>query len=266
MSDARDPVNLPAIIAHRGASGDAPENTLAALNLAADQGASCVEIDVSISADGVAFVHHDDTLDRCTSGKGLLCEHDAAELDQLDAGKGMPGFTGQALPRLSAVLELLVARELGLNLEIKPRAGLELPTVTAICELVQQYWPASLPLVFSSFNWESLEMAARSLPQVPRGLLVDAVPDNWPELISRYQCRNIHCNGATLERSRIRDMRQAGIGIYCYTVNDEALADRLFAIDELRSEHARPGPGESQAGVHGIFTDFPRRLAAHLAA
>ncbi len=247
MADDSGPALLARIIAHRGASGDAPENTLAALSLAADHGASCVEIDVSISADHVPFVHHDDNLDRCTNGTGLLCERSAAELDQLDASKGMADFHGEPLPRLSAVFELLEARGLGLNLEIKPRRGLETETVEAICALIEKRWPSHLPLVFSSFNWQSLAIARESLPRIPRALLVGGIPDDWQPRMAEFGCRNIHCDGAVLTPQQTAELRAADVGIYCYTINDVEKARALL-----------------DAGAHGVFTDYPRHLADHL--
>ena len=247
MAVVSGPALLARIIAHRGASGDAPENTLAALSLAADHGASCVEIDVSISADHVPFVHHDDKLDRCTTGTGLLCEHNAAELDQLDASKGMADFHGEPLPRLSAVLELLEARGLGLNLEIKPRRGLETETVEAICARIEKRWPSHLPLVFSSFSWQSLAIARERLPQIPRALLVGDIPDDWQLRIAEFGCRNIHCDGAVLTPEQTAELRAATVGVYCYTVND---------VDQARAL--------LNAGAHGVFTDYPKLLAEHL--
>ena len=247
MADVSGPALLARIIAHRGASGDAPENTLAALSLAADHGASCVEIDVSISADHIPFVHHDDKLDRCTSGTGLLCERRATELDQLDASNGMADFLGEPLPRLSAVFELLKARGLGLNLEIKPRRGLETQTVEAICALIEKRWPSYLPLVFSSFSWSSLAIARKTLPQIPRALLVGGIPDDWQAQLTEYGCRNIHCDGAVLTPQQTAELRAADVGIYCYTINDVDQAKALL-----------------DAGVHGVFTDYPKRLAEYL--
>lgn len=247
MTDAAGPAFLAPIIAHRGASGDAPENTLAALSLAADHGAVCVEIDVSISRDQVPFVHHDDTLGRCTNGSGLLCEHMAADLDQLSASAGMAGYEGEPLPRLSAVIDLLQARGLGLNLEIKPRKGLELPTVEAICRMIEERWPSHLPLVFSSFSKSSLAAAMHRLPEVPRGLLTGAIPVDWKSQMSELDCRNIHCDGTVLTPLQIRQLLEANAGIYCYTINEPARARTLL-----------------DSGVHGVFTDFPKRLAASL--
>lgn len=231
---------LARIIAHRGASADAPENTLSALRLAAEQGARCVEIDVSISADGIAYVHHDAQLQRCTNGHGLLCEHTAAQLDLLSAGNNMSGFDGEPLPRLSAVIDLLVGHKLGLNLEIKPYDGLEQQTVNAIHAELKGNWPSELPLVFSSFNHTSIEMARKSMPDIARAPLVGAVPDDWKLLMQRYDAQNLHCAENMLTEEKARQVTDAGYGLYCYTVNDAEKAKTLF-----------------DWGVHGIFTDYP---------
>lgn len=236
---------LAPVIAHRGASGMAPENTLAALALAAEQGASHVEIDVSISLDGVPFVHHDDTLERCTNGTGNLCDRTAAELDALTADQGLEGFTGEPLPRLEAVITLLESRGVGLNLEIKPKAGLEIQTTEAICACVEYYWPSGLSLVFSSFERSCLEMARQLLPGVPRALLVGPVPDDWQQQLDQYQCHNLHCAANALKPDAASAIEQAGVGLYCYTVNDVEQASRLWAM-----------------GVSGVFTDYPARLLA----
>ena len=247
MNDANGPAWLAKVIAHRGASGEAPENTLAALTLAVDQGATCVEIDVSISSDHIPFVHHDDTLDRCTNGSGLLSEHSASELDKLDASKGMSSYAGEALPRLSSVIALLSQRSVGLNLEIKPQEGLEAETVDAICSMIETEWPSDLPLVFSSFSQVSLKLTKERLPNIARGLLVEELPDNWQALIELYGCRNIHCDGKALTAKQAQLLSHANLGVYCYTVNDSEAAKTLLA-----------------SGVHGVFTDYPERLIQSL--
>lgn len=231
------------IIAHRGASGDAPENTLGALALAAEHGAVCVEIDVSISADNIPFVHHDDTLERCTSGSGLLSALNASDLDLLTAGKGMAGYENEPLPRLSAVIELLVNHDLGLNLEIKPQKGLEERTCHAITEIMLDQWPEHLPLVFSSFSEQSLACARDMAPEIPRGLLVEEIPPNVEELVDRYRCQNVHCDGKRLDRETATRIKSLDLGLYCYTVNSIDKAKTLFEF-----------------GADGIFTDYPKRL------
>ena len=234
---------LARFIAHRGASGEAPENTLGALLLAARQGATCVEIDVSISADGVPFVHHDHSLERCTNGEGLLCEHDARDLDRLSAGSNTTGFDNEPLPRLDAVLTLLIEHRLGLNLEIKPYQGLERKTVDAIANALRDTWPSDLPLVLSSFNHDCLELSRDCQPDVAIAPLVGAIPDTWQTLMKRYDAQNLHCAENALNPELAREVVDAGFGLYCYTVNDTERAQTLF-----------------DSGVHGIFTDYPRRF------
>lgn len=243
------PLLLAPVIAHRGASADAPENTLGAIRLAADQGARCIEIDVSISRDDVPFVHHDATLDRCTNGAGRLCDHDAAALDRLSAANGHPAWQGESLPRLTAVVELCRERQLGLNLEIKPVAGLERRTATAICAALSTQWPEDLPFVFSSFSTEALDAARACWPDAARALLVGPVPDDWEARLVRHACRNLHCAGSGLTAEIARPLITAGVGLYCYTVNDAARARELLAM-----------------GVHGVFTDHPGALLAALPA
>ena len=253
------PALLAPVVAHRGASGGAPENTLGAIRLAAEQGARCVEIDVSISRDDVPYVHHDETLDRCTSGKGRLCERSAEELDALTADRRAIGtgeesvdtsrWLGEPLPRLAAAIALCDELGLGLNLEIKPAGGLEERTARAICPLIERYWPARLPFVFSSFSTLALDAARSALPDAARALLVGQVPADWRSRLARHGCRNLHCDGHRLDTATARALRAAGAGLYCYTVNDPELGRRL--IDD---------------GVHGVITDHPGRMLAALAS
>jgi len=238
-----EPAPLANVIAHRGASGNAPENTLAAISLAHRDGAKCVEIDASISRDNVPFVHHDDYLDRCTNGTGYLCAHDAATLDNLVADAGMHKYSGEPLPRLSAAIALLSSLQMGLNLEIKPTPGLEEPTALAICNTIRNTWPGDLPLVLSSFSRESLAVARDALPGAARALIVCAVPDDWHDQTQRLQCRNLHTAAPLLEENQAKSIITSGLGLYCFTVNEVDEARKLLAL-----------------GVNGVFTDYPARL------
>ena len=248
------PALLAPVIAHRGASGIAPENTLAALELAAEQGAECIEMDVSISADGVPFVHHDFTLRRCTNGRGYLCSHTAAHLDtliadKLFAKKGIHDFSRETLPRLSAALSTVAAHGMGLNIEIKPTPGLEIPTAEAVCQTVKTHWQGSpeLPLVISSFSKDVLYVARKLLPNVPRALLVCAIPQDWQAQVKALGCRNIHCAAELADAQTLEAMRQYGLGIYCFTVNSVRTAKHLFTI-----------------GAHGVISNYPGQMLAEL--
>jgi len=242
-----EPAKLARVIAHRGASGSAPENTLAAIALAHKGGAKCVEIDASISSDKVPFVHHDDYLDRCTNGSGYLCAHNAAKLDQLVADAGMDDYSGEPLPRLSAAIALLSDLQMGLNLEIKPTPGLEKPTALAVCDAIRDSWPSDLPLVLSSFSRESLAVARDALPGAARALIVCAVPEDWRHQTQQLQCRNLHTAAPLLDEQQAKDITESGLGLYCFTVNDIDQAKKLLAY-----------------GVDGVFSDYPEELLRQL--
>ena len=112
------------IVAHRGASRAAPENTLAAFRLASRQGARWLEFDVSLLGDGTPVLHHDKTLDRCTNGTGALDRLTAADLAGIDAGSWFGAqFTGEPLATLEQALDLIGELDLSANLEMKPHGA-----------------------------------------------------------------------------------------------------------------------------------------------
>ena len=105
------------IVAHRGASRAAPENTLIAFRLAARQGARWLEFDVSLLGDGTPVLHHDRTLDRCTDGTGRLDRLTAADLAGIDAGRWFGAqYTGEPLATLEQALDLIGELDLSANL------------------------------------------------------------------------------------------------------------------------------------------------------
>ncbi len=108
------------VIAHRGASAYAPENTLAAFSLAADMGAHWFELDCTLTKDGEVIVIHDDTIDRTTGVEGVVAEMTLAELKRYDAGSWFDAkFAGERLPMLGEALDLGKDRRIGVYIEIK---------------------------------------------------------------------------------------------------------------------------------------------------
>ncbi len=241
--------NLSRVVAHRGASADAPENTLSALNLAIEYGANCVEVDAMISKDGVAFLHHDDGLERCTNGRGYVCAASASELDALDASGKHTQFAGEPLPRLSAALDLLIEKKTGLNLEIKPTPGLEQATAAAVVAELEATWPSELPLIISSFSKDALEVAQALLPNAQRALITCAVPPDWENTLKALDCTNFHMAAELLNETDAKAIKAAGYGLYCYTVNEVSQAHRLLDM-----------------GVDGVFTDKPKLLLNEISA
>ena len=230
------------VIAHRGASGYAPENTLAAFRKAAELGAKWVEFDAKLTRDNHAIVMHDDELDRTTDGKGKVADIDLMDLRRLDAGAWFgPEFVGEPIPTLSEVIELLAELGLGANVEIKPCRGREEETAHIVAAQLLEEWPASLPRpLISSFSKPALATAFVVAPEIDRALLLSRIKADWQSQAEMFECRAIHTNQKYLNRTDAEAIRSAGYALRCYTVNDPVQAEMLFGW-----------------GIDGVFSDYP---------
>ncbi|MGE4219912.1 MAG: glycerophosphodiester phosphodiesterase [Alphaproteobacteria bacterium] len=237
---------FPRVIGHRGAAGHAPENTLAGFAKAAALGVRWVEFDVVLSADGVPVLFHDDTLDRTSDGSGPVGLYDFEHLRRLDAGAWFdPAFSGERIPTLDEAIAALAQLGLGANVEIKPSPGRESETGTAVAQRVARDWPAQLPPpILSSFAEASLAAAQDAAPDLPRALLVGALPEDWRARAERLGCGAIHGAQNRLSAADCAAVRAAGFRLLSYTVNDTDTARRLFAW-----------------GVEAVFSDVPDRIA-----
>lgn len=227
------PGSLPRWIAHRGGGSLAPENTLAGIRLAARLGFRAVEFDVMLSADGTPFLIHDETLERTTNGHGLVCATPDRVLRSLDAGQR------ESLPTLTQAAAL--CRELGLlaNVEIKPAAGHETETAEVVARQCAVLWQgAAAPPLISSFSLEALAIARDVAPEIPRGLLFDAVPADWLSQWRDLRGLTLHCNAEHVAPHVLVEANANGIPVLCYTVNCPEQAAELLA-----------------SGVSALFTD-----------
>ncbi|MEO1192005.1 MAG: glycerophosphodiester phosphodiesterase [Pseudomonadota bacterium] len=225
-------MQLPRLMGHRGAAAVAPENTLAGLRAAKDQGVDWVEFDAQLSGDGVPLLLHDDRLHRTTGDRRKIAEVPAAEASRLDAGAWFgPAFAGEPIPLLEEAVALLAALDLQANVEIKPSPGLARETAQACMELLQQHWPKSRPLpLISSFEIAALEEAQRLWPEAPRGYLVKALPQDWQETAERLGCVSVHPWHPGLKPEQVQAIKQAGYQVAAYTVNAPARAAALLAM------------------------------------
>jgi glycerophosphoryl diester phosphodiesterase len=161
----------PIIFAHRGASTDAPENTLASFRLALSQGVDAIELDARLSADGQVVVIHDPTVDRTTNGHGRVAQLSLTELRSLDAGSFFSQkYRGEKIPLLEEVFEA-VGKKNFINVELKNSATLHDQLIEKVCALVKKQG-LEKRVILSSFLASNLKKAKRLLPEVPRGLLV----------------------------------------------------------------------------------------------
>jgi glycerophosphoryl diester phosphodiesterase len=161
------------VVAHRGETFGAPENTMAAFELAAARGADAIELDVQLSSDGIPAVIHDRYLDRTTSGSGPVRSHTWAQLRRLDAGSWYDQrYGGQRIPSLGDVVEWAHQTGIPLLVELKTHPFLDREAV----ELLARELGAgvALPLVLFSADHQLIRDLADALPNVPRGLMVNA--------------------------------------------------------------------------------------------
>ena len=235
----------PWLLAHRAASSHAPENTLAALTLAKEQGARWVEFDVQLTKDGHTVIMHDAKLDRTTDGTGLVIDFTLNELQQLDAGSWLHAkYTGERIPTLHEWLHC--AKELGmsLNLELKASGRNNSALVTAVYAILQQTEYSDLNILVSSFSLSCVRKMAKLDPTIPVAYIVDF----WPFLTWRVikklvpSLYSIHLNHKLVNSRRVHKIHAYDLKVLVYTVDDPTMAEKLF-----------------NEGVDGIFTnDIPQ--------
>lgn len=235
---------LPRIVAHRGYSAVAPENTLATMVSGARAGADFVETDVATSADGVPFILHDNTVDRTTEGTGTLSALQSAYLDSLETGAWFaPAFRGQPLSRLTALLEEVKLGSAELLLEIK---GPE--TRDEVARIVEEVRAAGMldRTLIQSFDENALRYAREADADVRLGLLRGAL-DGDPVAKSReldVVAYNPSWGAISGNVAAIEALNAAGVAVMPYTVNDPG----QWAL--MRDQ-----------GVDGIITDKPGELS-----
>ncbi|WP_423457013.1 glycerophosphodiester phosphodiesterase [Ottowia sp. VDI28] len=219
-------------IAHRGAGKLAPENTLAAFRLGAQHGWRMFECDAKLSADGVLFLLHDNTLERTTSGHGVAGKRPWSELAQLDAGRWHSrAYAGETIPTLENLARWCLANHYFLDIEIKPTPGEEERTGQAVAKLTSHLWQnAATPPLLTSFRPESLLGAMKTAPELPRGLLLDTLWDDWADRARQLQCAAVVCNHALWDPALVAQVKAMGMRCLSYTVNDEWAAERLIAL------------------------------------
>lgn len=238
MTRFASPWPAPRWIAHRGAGKLAPENTLAAFRHGSSLGQRAFECDVKLSADGVAFLLHDDTLDRTSNGSGPAGALPWQALSQLDAGSWQADarWAGEPPPTLQAIARYVLAQGAWLNLEIKPCPGTAGLTGQAVAAQAARLWAgASRPPLLSSFEVDALAAAQAEAPKLPRALLLDTLWDGWQVAADALGCCAVVTHHRLMDAALCAALHAAGRAAMVYTVNDAAEAERLLAcgVDHL---------------------------------
>lgn len=233
----------PRVLAHRGAGTLAPENTLAALRVGHERGFRAVEFDAMVPLDDVPVLMHDATLERTTGAAGAVTARRADELARLDAGAWHSGaFAREPVPLLRQALDYCRARSIWVNVEIKPSPGHEVRTGAVVAQAIARVYADLLrpggddaarldprvPLL-SSFAEEAIVAARGAACDLPRALLVDAVPADWRDRVERLGAVCLNADQKSLSADIARAVKSAGYWLFCYTVNEPERARELLA-------------------------------------
>jgi glycerophosphoryl diester phosphodiesterase len=237
------------LIAHRGYSSEAPENTFAAFDLAIARGYRDIEFDVQLSRDGVPVIIHDETLERTTNGAGLVAEHTIAELAKLDAGSWFAeSFDDQRISSLEDFLDNYKGVA-NLHLEIKssetelPRKIAELLVSTGWAPAMGLNLPWRQRLVVSSYDRDQLLRSIKAMPtQVIYELLVEQVTDESLQWAAANGMRSYHPDGKDITPELVRKARKLKLHVGAWWCTRE-------------EQDIRP---LSQAGVRYAYVDAPR--------
>lgn len=231
-------------IAHRGASGEAPENTLAAFQLAIEQKSDGIELDVHLSADGQIIVCHDATIDRTTDGTGRIAEMTLEQLKLADAGSWFSeSFKGERLPTLDEVFEL-VPELIMINIEVKHALSEAQSIVEPLVECLRRHNRIQ-SVVVSSFDHLTLVKVKEACPETKIGLLYKgSVTDHTGFARSfPYPVYSLHPYFAEIDAEAIRDAIEHGIQVYAWTINQPVYIEQMV-----------------KHGVSGIISDYPTRV------
>lgn len=219
------------IFAHRGASGNYPENTTSAIAAALQAQVDGIELDVQSCADDFVIIH-DSWLDRTTNGQGRVVDTPFSEISKLDAGEG------QHVLNLQQVLEL-IGTQTQINLELKHTFGLD-KLVSTLEQNVAEGIIDREQLLISSFDHHQLKWLKQNLPWVKIGALTASIPLNYAYFAENLHAYSVHLDKNFINHEFVADAKQRGLKVMTYTV------DKQQEIEEMQN-----------LGVDGIFSNYP---------
>lgn len=238
-------------VAHRGASGHAPENTMEAFQKGVEMKADYIEIDVQMTEDGELVVIHDTTVDRTTNGTGKVGDLTLEEIEQLDAGSWFSEvYAGEEVPTFEEVLDAFRGKT-GILIELKAPElypGVEQKVADALNERNMSK-PNNNKIIIQSFNHQSMKKSKELLPNLSHGVLTGGSwADVTEEQLAQFAVYADYFNPTMniVTHELVSDVHEAGMDIYPYTSRSQEQALRLFDLN-----------------VDGIITDYPEHVYYH---
>lgn len=219
------------IFAHRGASAHAPENTLLSIDIALQQQADGIELDIHQHGSEFVIIH-DQWLHRTTNGTGHLSQQTLDEIKRLDAGQG------QSVPTLREAMELIAGR-CELNIEIKGVSDIE-KLLNYTQHWSEQFGFDHQQIIYSSFNHPALAKLKSLSPDTRIGALTANIPLHYAKFASDLHAESVNADVGFLDKKFVQDAKQRGLKVFSYTVDQPADLMRL-----------------REWGVDGIFANDP---------
>ncbi|HCV42934.1 MAG TPA: glycerophosphodiester phosphodiesterase [Bacteroidetes bacterium] len=242
----------PLIIAHRGASGSSPENTMAAFRKSVHAGADMIELDVRLTQDFHLVVHHDRNVRRTTNGRGNIWDLTLQQLRSLDAGSWFsPKFQRERIPTLREVMEFLLPTRVNLNVEVKtdgdPRKRTHFEECVILIIMEKKFEERTL---VSSFDHKFLKHMHELFPGIKTGALYHPVRDVRKKpstLCSRIGASAFICSRTQLRQRIIDDVRAHKLVLATYGINTPQHFDAILDL-----------------GVDAMVTDWPEKMVKRL--
>lgn len=230
------------IFAHRGASAYAPENTLEAFQMAMEQGADGIELDVQMTKDGELVVIHDETIDRVSNGKGAVRDYTLEELKQFSVSNHFEQYPDAKIPTLREVLELVKPGTMEINIELKTGIYWYPQIEQKVLELVKEEGMEER-IIYSSFNHYSVQKVRELSPEAETAYLIGDVMLNVADYTRNTGIKGLHPALFHVKMADfLKEYKESGIALRVWTVNDKEQIRWL--IDE---------------GVDAVITNYPDR-------
>ena len=235
------------IIAHRGAAAVCPENTISAFKRAIEMGSDAIETDVQMTKDGHLILIHDEKLERTTNGKGWVKEYTLEEIKRLDAGGWFNNsFTGETIPTVEELFNLISNTNLWVNIEIKAGFVLYPGIEQALVSKIKEYNMED-KVIISSFNHYSIDLIRKISPELETAILyVAGLYEPW-DYAKGIGARFLHPFKEAVYQEMVTGAHQRGMGVHPYTIDKE---EEMIALIKM--------------GVDGIITNVPDNLIALL--
>ena len=233
------------IFGHRGASGQAPENTLEAFKLAQEQGADGIELDVQLTKDGEVVVIHDETIDRTSTGKGAVRDYTLEELRKFSFHNHMEAYRGAKIPTLKEVLELVKPGKMEVNIELKTGIfwypQIEEKTMKIVKETGMEN-----RVIYSSFNHYSIQKIRKLDETAETAYLYSDVFLDVEKYAEKTGVCGLHPSVYHLYMADFLEKYKAsGLKVRVWTVNREEDMEKFI-----------------EAGLEGVITNYPARALA----